>query len=161
MVNGELFEKPEKLAAFYDTYTENFFKARRLGKRYGIEVSCIKFHNLEILKSRACAGSFDLTPQGTLSMCFFVSSPKEPLYERFIYGWVDDGRISFDAEKFKNLVDYRTERNERCGECFLKWHCGGGCLFHSETYSDEMHAVMCDFLRKFSTTALLERFGIE
>lgn len=88
VVDANLYALPEQLMSFYDAYIDNFFKARALGKKYNIVVSSIKYHNLEQIKIRACAGGFDLTPNGKFSMCFFVSSPNETLYDSFIYGAV-------------------------------------------------------------------------
>jgi len=157
VVDAHLFDSPQPLREFYDCYTEHFFKARSLGHQYGITVSCIKHHNLELIKSRACAGGFDLTPNGKISICFFVSSPKDPLYEDFIYGEVDENnRLVFDNDKFLRHINYRADNNERCRTCFIKQHCGGGCLYHAKTYSADMLDVMCDFQRKFSEIALRE-----
>lgn len=155
VVDGNLFDSPDGLNTFYDEYITHFFRAQELGETYGISVSCIKHHNMELIKTRACAGGFDLTPEGKFSMCFFVSSPKENLYDEFIYGEVTDNSLRFDEDKFKRLVAYNAEKNQRCHSCFIKWHCGGGCLYHSKAYSREMLDVMCNFQRKFSFISLL------
>lgn len=157
VVDSQMFENPSQLKGFYDEYIKHFFEARLIGQKYGIVVSCIKHHNLELIKSRACAGGFDLTPTGKLSMCFFISSPKEALYEDFIYGEVNtSNQLVFDNEKFSRLINHKADENEHCRTCFIKWHCGGGCLYHSKTYRKDMLDTMCDFQRKFSTIALLE-----
>lgn len=157
VVDSQMFNHPTQLKNFYDEYIKHFFRARLVGQKYGIVVSCIKHHNLELIKSRACAGGFDLTPTGKLSMCFFISSPKEALYEDFIYGEVNNkNELIFDNEKFSRLINHKADENEHCKTCFIKWHCGGGCLYHSKTYRKEMLDTMCDFQRKFSTIALLE-----
>ena len=90
-------------------------------------------------------------------MCFFVSSPNEEYYNEFIYGRIEPAGVTFDADKFKRLADYKANHNDRCRQCFAKWHCGGGCLYHSYAYSDAMHSEMCHFLRRFSLEALLEK----
>lgn len=155
VVDGKLFDEPEKLERFYKDYTYHFFKARALGSQYGISVSSIKHHNLSLLKTRACQGGFDLTPTGELSMCFFVSSPKEALYNDFVYGRVHEGRLELDREKFRSLVDFSSNRQENCRNCFIRWHCGGGCLYHTHSYSPAMLNEMCHFQRRFSLVSLL------
>lgn len=157
VVDGQLFNDSEKLKQFYQKYTDNFYKAQQLGKSYGISVSSIKYHNLELLKSRACAGGFDLTPNGTLSMCFFVSSPEEPLYNEFVYGEVRDGKVSFDSGKFKKLIEDSSNERANCRHCFVRWHCGGGCLYHANSYSKGQLDIMCDFQRRFSLIGLLKK----
>ena len=158
VVDGNLCETVAELEKFYNSYTEHFFRAREIGKEFGIEVSSIKYHNLEQLKTRACAGGFDITPQGTISVCFFISSPQEKLYEDFIYGRIKDGKVSFDKAKFSRMVKETANSQDKCNGCFLKWHCAGGCLFHARSYSKEMLDTMCNFQRKFSIVALLNMF---
>lgn len=158
VVDGNLYETPQDLGDFYDRYIKNFFWAREIGKEFGIEVSSIKYHNLEQLKTRACAGGFDITPQGTISVCFFISSPREKLYEDFIYGRIEDRNVQFDKDKFYRMVNETANTQDKCHECFLKWHCAGGCLFHARSYSPEMLDTMCEFQRKFSIIALLNMY---
>lgn len=155
VVDAALYQTTNELQNFYDSYTNHFFQARETGKRLGVCVSSIKLHNLEQIKTRACAGDFDLTPQGTLSMCFFVSSPKETLYNDFIYGSIEGKKVVFDVEKFRTLVSETDNKQDKCHRCFLKWHCAGGCLYHTKSYSSEMLEVMCQFQQKFSLVALL------
>lgn len=158
VVDGNLCDTVSELEKFYDDYINNFFRAREVGKEFGIEISSIKFHNLEQIKTRACAGGFDLTPLGEISVCFFISSPKEKLYEDFIYGRVTDGKVVFDVDKFAGMVNESANSQDKCKNCFLKWHCAGGCLFHSKSYTPEMLDAMCRFQRKFSIVALLNMF---
>ncbi len=155
VVDGELYDTVSELEKFYDKYITNFFRARQLGKDFSIEVSSIKYHNLEQLKSRACAGGFDLTPLGEISVCFFISSPKEKLYKDFIYGKVSGGEVTFDEKKFADMVNSSANSQDKCKNCFLKWHCAGGCLFHARSYTPEKLDAMCRFQRKFSIVALL------
>lgn len=155
VVDGKLFDNPKQLRDFFNQYTYHFFKARTLGEKYGISVSSIKHHNLSQLKTRACQGGFDLTPTGELSLCFFVSSPKESLYNDFIYGKVNSNTLEFDYKKFKSVINNSYNCREDCQKCFIRWHCGGGCLFHTKTYSEKMLAEMCTFQRRFSIISLL------
>lgn len=157
VVDRQLFDDTEASRRFYDAYTENFYRARSLGKTYGINVNSIKYHELGMLKTRACAGGFDVTPQGTLSVCFLVSSPKEALYEDFIYGRITEGKVLFDRDKFRNLVENSANQREQCRDCFMRWHCGGGCLYKTKTYSDEQMEVLCHFKRRYSLIGLLSQ----
>ncbi len=162
VVDGQLFSTPEELRSFLRDYTTHFYQARDLGFSYGtIDVSSIKHHNLGMIKSRACAGGFDVNAHGDISMCFFVSSPQETLYDDFIYGHVRDGRVEYDEQKFKALIDYSSNSRDDCHDCFLRWNCGGGCLFHEKSYSREMLDEMCRFQREFSLIALLKQFDDE
>lgn len=155
VVDGKLFDEPGKLRSFYNEYTYYFYKARETGLRHGISVSSIKHHNLSLLKTRACQGGFDLTPTGEVSVCFFVSSPKETLYNDFVYGRVNNGQLELDRKKFRDMVDFSSNSQYCCRNCFIRWHCGGGCLYHSRSYPKTMLNEMCRFQRRFSLVALL------
>lgn len=157
VIDSHLFDSTDELSRFYDTYTEHFYKARTLGKTYGIDVNSIKYHNLDTLKSRACGGGFDVTPQGTLSVCFLVSSPKEPQYDTFVYGKITKEGVVYDRDKFKNLVESSANQREQCRNCFIRWHCGGGCLYNIQSFSKEQMDVLCDFQRRFSLIGLINK----
>jgi len=158
LVDANYFSTTKEIKEFYKSYTQNFFEARKFGKTKGITVSCIKHHNLEIIKDRACVGGFDVTPDGEISMCFFVSSPNEKLYKDFIYGGINkqSGEIKFDKDKYEDLMKYDSEYNNKCKGCLAKWHCGGGCLYQIKSYSSEMMNEICEFVQSFSIKALME-----
>ena len=159
VVDAKLYEHAEDLWKFFSDYTDYFSKARNLGKSTGVDVNCIKLRNLDLIRDRACPGGFDLTPYGTISSCFFISSPKENLYAEFIYGKVDEnGRLVFDTEKFHKNQGDSLNGKVQCTGCFAKWHCGGGCHYQNSTYTTEMLDVFCRFIREFTRRALIEKW---
>jgi uncharacterized protein len=159
VVDTRLYANPEDYHKFFSDYTEGFFKARKLGKILNVDVNCILLRNLSMLRDRACPGSFDLTPHGTISSCFFVSSPKETLYDDFIFGKVDDsGRLEFNDAVFSKNQGDSLAGKERCAACFAKWHCGGGCHYQNSSYSVEIQDVLCNNIREFTRRALVEKF---
>ena len=139
-------------------YTDGFFKARKLGKFFNIDVNCIILRSLDQLRDRTCPGGITVTPQGTISSCFFVSSPREKLYDEFIYGKVDEnGQLDFDTAIFNKNQGDSLAGKKRCTDCFAKWHCGGGCHYQNCIYSKELQDVLCDNTRGFIRRALFEK----
>ncbi|MDD3875721.1 MAG: radical SAM protein [Bacteroidales bacterium] len=158
VVDASLYDNPVEFEKFFKSYTQNFFDAYRTGKEHGVDVSCIKLKNTELLRDRACPGGFDLTPEGTISICFFISSPLEPLYKDFIYGKVNDnGLMEFDLEKFQNMIS-NDINNDICKKCFAKWHCGGGCYFQNRSYNQKTKEILCNFIRDFTLNALIVKY---
>lgn len=157
VVDGDLFDKPEQLEDFMTKYILGFYDAQSLSDSYGMRLTSLKYQNLQKLKTRACAGGFDLTPLGTLSLCFMVSSPAERQYNELIYGKVEDGKVTFNRDKFKTLIERSLSERDRCDDCFIRWHCGGGCLYNMLTYSKEQMEVMCEADRRFSLIGIMER----
>jgi len=159
VIDEQLASKKEELKDFYSSYIKGFFEARKLGMEYGIDVNSIHLKNIGLKRHRACTGGFDLTPDGHISVCYLVSSPKESFYKDFIYGNISkDGKIALDEKKFVSLLNECTNKREECRQCFAKWHCGGGCLYEYRLYPSEARLVVCDFIRQFTQKALLEQF---
>lgn len=158
--DNDMFPAAADLARFYDNFTRNFFMARDLGEKYGVDVYCLAFKNADYIMDHYCGGEICLTPEGTISICHRVSSPQEVHYQDFIYGDIDKTRqISFDESKFDKLISYNIDKKEKCQECFARWHCGGGCLARAYTYDEDKLNVICDWTRDFLRQTLLRRFS--
>lgn len=158
VIGGDLFLDEKALKVFYRRYTEQFFIARRRGRELGIDVNSIKLRETNLLRDRACPGGFDLTPEGTVSVCFLVSSSKEPFYDEFVYGHVSpEDQLVLDEDKFSRLVHSDVNDSEACRSCFARWHCGGGCYYQNLRYGPGLKAIYCEFTRNFTLRALLEK----
>lgn len=159
ITSKETFSDVEFTKSFYDRYYLKFLEARTLATRYGIDLGCTPLRNLNMVVERFCTGEFCLTPEGTITLCHQISSPKEKNYSDYIYARINnENRIVIDNEKFKSLIAKNTVyTNPKCKDCFIKWNCGGGCMMQNNQYSEEILDVICDFTRRFSKTLLLER----
>ncbi len=159
ITSNETFCEIEATKAFYDTYYTKFLEARELGKKLGIDLACAPLRNLNMVVERYCTGEFCLTPEGTITLCHQISSPKEANYQDYIYAKVnDENKFEIDHDKFHSLIKKNTiYTNPKCKDCFIKWNCGGGCMMQNSQYTEEVLDVICDFTRRFSKTLLLER----
>lgn len=156
----ETFNTEGKTKKFYDDYFRNFISCRTLGKELGIDVGCAPLRNLDLIVDRYCAGEFCLTPDGSITICHQVSSPRERGYDDFIYGKVIDGVLHVDKEKFLRLKSrYTVYDNPRCNDCNVKWTCGGGCTQQRRQYQDEILDIVCASERRLTTYFLLERMS--
>lgn len=145
---------------FYDDYFKNFLLAQRRGEELGIEVGNATLRYLDTIVDRYCTGELCLTPQGTLTICHQVSSPREKGYDDFIFGRVENGEMIIDTEKFKELRSrFTVYDNPRCAQCEVKWTCGGGCTQRRRQYSDEILEEVCRCERRLTTTFLLQRMA--
>lgn len=159
VIDEQLASNNKDLKDFYSSYIKGFFEARKLGKKYGIDVNSIHLRNTGLKRHRTCPGGFDLTPDGHITVCYLVSSPKEAFYKDFVYGNIrEDGEIVLDEKKFASLINESTNNRMECRQCFARWHCGGGCLYEYSLYPPEARLVACDFIRQFTLKALLEQF---
>jgi radical SAM protein with 4Fe4S-binding SPASM domain len=157
VIDSQLFENPDDYRKYYADYTDGFFKARKLGKSLNVDVNCIILRSLDQLRERTCPGGITITPAGTISSCFLVSSPEEKLYSDFVYGKVDEtGQLVLDTGIFHKNQGDSLIRKERCADCFAKWHCGGGCHYQNSSYSAEILEILCQTTREFIRRAIIE-----
>lgn len=159
ITSAETFNDIYITKSFYDKYYENFFEARKLASKYGIELGCAPLRNLNMIVERYCTGEFCLTPEGTITLCHQISSPLENNYTNYIYARINDEKLlNIDNDKFKNLVSQHTiYTNPKCKNCFIKWNCGGGCMMRNNQYRSEILDIVCDSTRRFSKKLLFER----
>jgi uncharacterized protein len=156
--DNAIFSTATELAKFYSAFTPNFFRARNLGEKHGLDVYCLGYKFADLTIDHYCGGEVCLTPEGTISICHRVSSPQEAHYSDFIYGTVStENNLSFDKSKFDDLIHHDAESNKKCHNCIAKWHCGGGCLAQAHTYDEEKLDVICDWTRDFLKQILFRR----
>ena len=152
-----LFKTPESLADYYDTFLNEYYKAKELGVGKGISVESNAVELLSMVRDRTCGGKIVLTPVGSISSCARVSSPKEKLYDEYVYGMTDGGRLVFDEEKFRSIMSSCNIYSQpMCSSCFAKWNCGGGCYLFHHSFTPDYERVRCDFVRKALKRQLFE-----
>lgn len=149
VLSPEIFQTPEMLRAYYDDFIREYFVAKERGEEMGINVESIAVETLTIMRDRTCEGKIVLTPNGAISSCARVSSPKEQLYDEYVYGKVEDGKVFFDENKFRQIL---SENNiygqEFCHDCFAKWNCGGGCRLFHQSFSSDFLEPKCEFTKQ-------------
>lgn len=149
VLSPDLFPTPESLKEYYDIFVEEYYKAKELGMKKGITVESIAVETLSMVRDRTCEGKIVLTPMGTISSCARISSPRERLYDDYIYGEINNKRLVFDDEKFNDIMTHNNIYTQpMCIECFAKWNCGGGCRLFHDSFSPDFEEVRCEFVRK-------------
>jgi radical SAM protein with 4Fe4S-binding SPASM domain len=152
-----LFSAPKDLERYYNTFIDEFYKAKVIAQRYGIVLESIAVETLTMIRDRTCEGKIVVTPMGTISSCARISSPEEKLYKDYLYGRVDeDDQLQFDDAKFKEILAVNNiYTRKECAHCFAKWNCGGGCLLFSDSFDSSYEKTRCDFARKTVVVQLL------
>lgn len=156
--DASLFADTEAMKHFYTRFTDNFFEAEEKGYIYGIDVYVLASKYIDTLIEHYCGGEMCLTPEGSVTICHRFSSPDEKGYTDFVYGETDNkGKMTFDHAKFRSLIAHDISHAPKCRDCFVKWHCGGGCLAQSKIYNESQLNIICDWTREFTQKILLKR----
>ena len=153
----ELFENADALVAFYDAFYNEYLKAKQIAKTCSLPLRFTFDDSLRETTIRHCPGKFCVTPQGTISICHLVSSPKEARYDSCIYGKIDETGVKIDYQRFKELYSVNLFSYERCQDCFAKFSCGGECMTRNAIYPASYMEQVCKFNRRFILHQLLER----
>ena len=149
VLSNEIFKTPEMLQDYCDNFLREYMAAKEQGKRLNIKVQSVAVETLSFIRDRACKGKIALTPMGTISICARVSSPQESLYDKYIYGNVENGVLNLDEEKFRKIIDENNIYSQDfCHNCFAKWNCGGGCRLFHQSFNAEFLKVKCNFTQK-------------
>lgn len=144
----DVWETPEQLQSFYSMFVENFFKAQALADSLGISIGNTIELSSEGLKSRACEGKIVVTPEGRLTACSRVATPGDHHFYDFEFGQVTTDGVTYDANKYNNIMSVRADNITECPNCFARYHCGGGCMLARLSYSPEQMSQHCNFTRQ-------------
>ena len=153
----ELFRTAQELGCFYDNFYNNYIEAKQIAKDKHVPLRFTFDDELSDVTIRHCPGKFCITPQGTISVCHLVSSPKEERYKECIYGKIEGGTLEIDKNRFNQLYSITLFSYDRCRDCFAKFSCGGECLTRNTIYPADYMQKVCNFNRKFVLHQLLEK----
>lgn len=153
-----LFSNRSTMKDFYVQFSKHFFDAQKTGYDMGIDVYVLASKFLDMLIEHYCGGEMCLNPEGTITVCHRFSSPKEEKYQDIVFGHVSErGEVLFDNEKFEKLISHNIDMHPKCKECFVKWHCGGGCLAQSMIYANDQLDIICNWTRQFTKEILVRQ----
>ena len=141
----------EDLPAIREEYrrlSKEYIKRKKEGRGFNFFHFVIDIEGGPCLSKRvnACgAGNeyLSVTPKGDLYPCHqFSDNPK------FYMGNVFDGKINPEIRAiFKNSSLFTREK---CGECFARYHCSGGCAANNYNFNGDVnkpYEPTCDMMR--------------
>jgi uncharacterized protein len=109
-------------------FVDAFKAAYKLGKEYGIDVTCKMFTNIERRSTRFCNIEFAVTSEGNVAGCHRYSRKNVDGFDMFHVGRFENNKFSFDINKINQLRHIDTDSFSDCKSCFARWSCASGCL---------------------------------
>ena len=159
VISPELFPCVEDLRCFHDAFVSNYFKARQLGKEYGLTVDCTANHSMDCTLTRYCPGEMGVTATGRITSCPCVSSEKEPRFGDYVYGCVSGDGLHIDNEALSAILRQDLYSHPECAGCPMKYNCGGGCMHKNNIFGEEFKPEMCRFALEFGRRYLFEEIN--
>lgn len=150
------FSSLSEMTIFYSDFLREFPRAEATAEQVGISLNTSILDDFNRTAERHCQGKLCLTPNGDFTICNCASSPEEKRFRKCCYGKIGESSgVEFDQSKFSGLMKVNLYSNPRCGECFAKWHCAGGCMSKTDAYSSEEMDVYCNYYRSHIKLLLL------
>lgn len=152
LITDSLFKDAGHRQNYYRKFVDGFYEALDLAKKNDIWLTSPYYNNALCISDRYCPGKFVVTSQGDISICHCVGSSKDKLYDKFIYGKIEQGEVVIDEEKLDSILAHDSQRNERCQTCIAHWHCAGGCYADNCTVGEsdsESQDAYCESMRYF------------
>lgn len=141
---------------YYHEYINGFFHARKIAKRYDIDLYNSMTRSIFNIVGHFCNGELCLTPTGHIVACHRVSSVKDKYFNRFCYGKITDKEVDISTYKHQNFLRFSQTKGEKCQQCFAFWHCAGICPMERAVLNDKQLASKCEFIREIIKRTLLE-----
>ena len=161
LISDSYFPTIESRKQYYRQFVDNFFEAQEIAKEKGIYLISPYWNAVICLADRYCPGKFVLTAEGTLSICHCVSSSKDVLYDKFIFGNVsENGEVAIDEDKLSEILGYNQHKFDRCKSCSCKWHCAGGCYTDNCTMDENARSAYCVSMRYFLERFILKHYNL-
>lgn len=161
VLNRELFPTASSLRDFYDSFANHIFLAIERGNQLGVTIGNTIVNNVDANKVRACLGKIVITPQGELTACSRLSSPKESYYADFFYGKATAaGGFVIDSARYNRIISHDVGSHNECQSCLAKYHCSGGCLLARKTLPSDYIDAYCCFNREIVKRVLLSKMKI-
>lgn len=109
-------------------FVDAFIAAYKLGKRYGILVTCKMMNNIQRRSTRFCNVEFAITSEGNVAGCHRYSRRSNAGFDFYHIGKWDGQQFNFDIDKINALRRVDTHIFPQCQSCFARWSCASGCL---------------------------------
>ncbi|WP_416041627.1 radical SAM protein [Edwardsiella ictaluri] len=109
-------------------FVNNFIDAYKLGRRYGILVTCKMMTNIWRRSRRFCNVEFSVTSNGSIVGCHRYSINNGFEYDLFHIGNITQDKIELNLMKVEEIKNIDVSYFSECKYCFAKWSCASGCL---------------------------------
>lgn len=152
----ELWPSDDALRDFYDTFAEEYFKARERAEELGIELGNTIELSADGVKSRACVGKVVVTPEGRLTACSRVATDGDTAFNHFVFGELTPSGVVCDCDRYTEIMAENAYSHPECRGCFARWHCGGGCALARRLYSPGAMALHCRLTRQILKKRLFD-----
>lgn len=156
LISNSYFSDMQAREDYYRKFVDHFFEAKDLAQKKGIYLVCPYWNAVICLADRYCPGKFVVTAEGTISICHCVSSEKDLLYDKFIYGRISEGHVDVNREKLQAILAFNQNKFDSCQTCPCRWHCAGGCYTDNCTMSEIEKETYCVSMRYFLEKFLLK-----
>lgn len=162
LISKDYFHDITSRRNYYKDFISHFFEAKKIADKHDIWLTCSYMNTCITLTDRYCHGKFVITSGGDISTCHTVGSKYDDLYERFVFGHIDEptGKVTIDEDKLAKILSFDVYHNTSCEDCPARWHCAGGCYADHFHLDKEEHDAYCESMRLFLAYYLTYKYKL-
>lgn len=155
------FVSVDEYMNFCTLFYKNFSKARTKALQEGLNFTSMILRNMDFSIDKSCEGDFCVTPDGNISICHRLASPKSKANNsHYCYGKIKDGIVCIDEENYCKLVGPSVIEREECKFCFAKFNCGGGCIARNLNETSQYKKAFCMLTQNLLKDELIRRYKL-
>lgn len=159
VMGADNFATVDEYMNFCTSFYNSFSKARTKALQEGLNFTTMILRNMDFSIDKSCEGDFCVTPDGTISICHRLASPKSQTgQDYYCYGQVKDGRVCIDEGAYRKLVGPSVNEREECRYCFAKFNCGGGCIARNISETPQSKKAFCMLTQNLLKDELIRRY---
>jgi radical SAM protein with 4Fe4S-binding SPASM domain len=92
--------------------------------------------------------NYSVSPDGTISSCTTAFNDSSDAVDDFRIGVVTESGASVDHGLIKKMHQFQVTNIPACSNCFIKWHCRGGCIYSKQgDWFSPLPAEICSLFR--------------
>jgi uncharacterized protein len=143
-------------------FAVHWMRSKRVAANYGVRVVYSAAETTRPQLSSCPVGSDTLiiSPDGRASACYMLPEDWQSKGMDFDMAWVrPEGRVDVDQASVDGVRQFVASK-PRCGKCFCRWSCAGGChVTHSYLGCSTEYDDFCHQTRIITACLALERLG--
>jgi uncharacterized protein len=145
-------------------FVRGYLAAARVLAAHGVEALHGTARLDDVVTSFCPAGRDGIIvgPGGVIAGCYLLPYEWRERGLELEYGRVRGGEVEVDPERLLSARALDVRNKPRCRDCFVRWHCAGGChVHHTWPGCPEERDDLCFMTRVIALDGLLAALGLE
>ena len=148
-----------------EVFVRGIVAAGRAARQHGVALKLTTAQTERLAQSNCpvAEDNFVVSPDGLVSACYGANHRGSCHAADYAIGEVEtrSRTVTIDQARVDKVRTYGVTNIPRCGGCFAKWHCSGGCrLFHTPPFCEDPPHPLCVVTQQLTLWRILEQLTL-